>query len=145
MKKEMISAFLAASSSLTFAAIELGAPFSNGAVLQRGMKVPVWGTATPGNKIEVAFAGNKVKTVVDAEGKWRVDLPSMEASKESRELKVVERGDGFFASKVDEKVLSDVLVGEVWFASGQSNMETPIWHDGNSRYRDGKGAMMTSR
>ncbi len=144
MKKEIISTIFAAGSSLAFAAIELGAPFSDGAVLQRGMKVPVWGTATPGNKIEVSFSGNKVKTVADADGKWMVSLPSMEACKEGRSLVVVERGDGFFASKVDEKIISDVLVGEVWFASGQSNMETPIWHDGNSRYRDGKGAMMTS-
>ena len=144
MKKEIISTIFAAGASLAFAAIELGAPFSDGAVLQRGMKVPVWGTATPGNKIEVSFSGNKVKTVADADGKWMVSLPSMEACKEGRSLVVVERGDGFFASKVDEKIISDVLVGEVWFASGQSNMETPIWHDGNSRYRDGKGAMMTS-
>ncbi len=66
MKKEIISTIFAAGSSLAFAAIELGAPFSDGAVLQRGMKVPVWGTATPGNKIEVSFSGNKVKTVADA-------------------------------------------------------------------------------
>ena len=126
------------------AAVELGAPFSDGAVLQRGMKVPVWGTATAGNVVTVSFAGEKATATVGTDGRWLVRLPEMAASKEGRELVVSEREPGWFGSTVDAKTVGDVLVGEVWFACGQSNMECPIWHDGNSRYRDGKGAMMTS-
>jgi sialate O-acetylesterase len=144
MKKEIVAFGFAVASSAALAAIEMGAPFSDGAVLQRGMKVPVWGTATAGNEIEVSFAGKSLETTVSQDGSWRVDLPSMDACSKGREMVVVERESGWFGSKVDEKVLTDILVGEVWFASGQSNMETPIWHDGNSRYRDGKGAMMTA-
>ena len=51
MKKEIVSLAFAVASSAALAAIEMGAPFSDGAVLQRGMKVPVWGTANAGNEI----------------------------------------------------------------------------------------------
>lgn len=144
MKRTALAVIFAAGASAASAAIEMGAPFSDGAVLQRGMKVPVWGTATPGNTVKVEFAGESVEAAVAEDGSWRVDLPPMEACCEGRVMSVVERGSGWFASRTDEKTISDVLVGEVWFASGQSNMETPIWHDGNSRYRDAKGAMMAS-
>ena len=150
MKKEFISACFALGACAAFAAIELGAPFSDGVVLQRGMKVPVWGKIVSScgkaaREVKVEFAGQVKKASVGADGSWRVDLDAMEASSESRTMKVCEIESGFFFdSVVDSVEVKDVLVGEVWFASGQSNMETPIWHDANSRYRDGKGAMMTS-
>lgn len=114
------------------ATVELAEPFADGAVLQRGMKVPVWGTAEAGEKVTLTFAGRTVTAVADATGFWRIDLPEMQASSEGRVLKVV--GD---ASSVEVK---DVLVGEVWFCSGQSNSELPLV-GGNPRFRDGKGAM----
>ena len=115
-----------------FAAVTPGAPFSNGAVLQRGMKVPVWGKATPGETVKVEFAGQSLTAKADAAGKWRVDLAPMEASSEGRVLRI---------GNVEVK---DVLVGEVWFASGQSNMECPIWGPA-PRYRDGNGALMIQK
>ena len=126
-----------------FATIELGAPFTDGAVLQRGMKCPVWGRAGAGSEITVEFAGQSLETVAAADGGWRVDLEPMEASAESRVLAVKECEPGWFGSTLDEVEVKDVLVGEVWFASGQSNMECPIW--GNStRYRDFQGGFMTT-
>ena len=132
-----------------FAKIELGVPFSDGMVLQRGMKVPVWGKVTPSKlqqKIKVEFAG-QVKTADIGAGHntWRVDLDPMEASGEGRTLTVSIIAPGFlFGTTVLERVeVKDILVGEVWFASGQSNMECPIW-GGNTRYRDMKGALMTT-
>ena len=118
-----------------FAEIEMGTPFSDGAVLQRGMKVPVWGTRSPAEgSVTVEFAGQTKTAGVDATtGKWRIELDAMEASKERRTMTV--------SSGADKVEIGDVLVGEVWFASGQSNMECPIWGP-NTRYRDGKGAMM---
>ena len=93
MKKTYI-AFVAAVAALQiFAEIKMGAPFTDGAVLQRGMKVPVWGKVTPPadgevRNIRVEFAG-QVKTCEVLQGDhWEVDLDPMEASKESRTMKV---------------------------------------------------------
>ena len=131
-----------------FAGIEMGAPFTDGVVLQRGMKVPVWGKFTTickvQRKVQVEFAGQKKVAEVGVDGVWRVELDPMEASKESRTMKVSELTSGFFSYNVFDSVeVKDVLVGEVWFASGQSNMECPIW-GGNTRYRDMKGGLMTT-
>ena len=110
-------------------------PFADNMVLQRGMPVPVWGVAGPGERVTVTFAGQKKTAVADANGAWRVALDPMEASKESRKL-CIDGADG-------SEEFSNVLVGEVWFASGQSNMECPIWGL-NPRYRDGSGAVMVA-
>lgn len=129
-----------------FAGIKMGTPFADGAVLQRGMKVPIWGKVTPGTaggqpsatargKVFVEFAGQKKSSDVGADGTWRVELDSMTASKEGRTMTVISGDD-----RIDVK---DILVGEVWFASGQSNMECPIW-GGDTRYRDMKGGLMTT-
>lgn len=71
-----------------------------------------------------------------------VRLPSLEASKIPRVMSVTESEPGWFGSETDRREVHDVLVGEVWFASGQSNMECPIW-GANTRYRDGNGGLLT--
>ena len=149
MSKTIIAVVVAVAALPVFAGIEMGAPFTDGAVLQRGMKVPVWGKVTPAQskvlrKVRVEFAGQEKTAVVGKDGVWRVDLDPMEASKESRTMTVSRLSPGFFFDGVEETVeIKDILVGEVWFASGQSNMECPIW--GNStRYRDMKGGLMTT-
>ena len=111
-----------------------GTPFADNMVLQRGMKVPVWGKADPGEAVTVSFAGQKKKTKAGADGKWRVALEAMNASTENRTMNI--------SGKANTEEIKNVLVGEVWFASGQSNMECPIWGPG-PRYRDGQGAVMT--
>ena len=135
----------AATASVTVQAkLEMGTPFSDHAVLQRGVEVPVWGTAEPGSKVTVSFAGAEVSAKAGGDGAWSVKLPKMEASAESRTLAVRELREGLlFDDATDSLEIADVLVGEVWFASGQSNMECPIW-GGNPRYRDGAGALVTS-
>ncbi len=130
--KLSLTLFAAAASLAASATVTPGAPFSDGAVLQRGMMVPVWGKAAPGETVKVEFAGQSLVAKAGADGKWRIDLAPMEASSEGRVLKM---GD------VEVK---DVLVGEVWFASGQSNMECPIWGPA-PRYRDGNGALMVQK
>jgi sialate O-acetylesterase len=100
------------------AAIKLAGLFADHMVLQRETAVPVWGTATAGDTVTVAFAGQTKSTTADATGQWRVRLDPMPASGESRELRV---------SGSDSSVkISDVLVGEVWLAGGQSNMRFPL-------------------
>ncbi|MBO5906061.1 MAG: hypothetical protein J6Q84_06560 [Kiritimatiellae bacterium] len=139
MKKSIVVVLSALCATQLLAKIEMGAPFSDYAVLQRNMKLPVWGKATVGNEITVDFAGQKSSTKVNAEGKWRVDLSPLEASAEGRKMTIQElASDG---GVVDTFEVKDVLVGEVWFASGQSNMECPIWEP-NPRYRDANGGMM---
>ncbi|MFO1487560.1 MAG: sialate O-acetylesterase [Verrucomicrobiota bacterium] len=86
-------------------------------VLQRGQPVPVWGWAGPGEKVTVTFAGQKKSTVADAGGSWKVTLSSLTASAEPREMKI---------SGTNSITLTNLLVGEVWLCSGQSNMEKPI-------------------
>ncbi|MBN1119374.1 MAG: 9-O-acetylesterase [Bacteroidales bacterium] len=94
--------------------------FSDCMVLQRNTEIPVWGTADPGTKISVLFANNKVQTFTDKEGQWMVQIPPVNAGGPYK-LEVI--GEG----KVKDKlVFSDVLVGDVWLASGQSNMEMQV-------------------
>jgi sialate O-acetylesterase len=88
--------------------------FTDGCVLQRGMKVPVWGNAAPGEKVTVAFRGQEVTATTNDKGQWKVELTKLEAGGPF-ELTI---------SGPNNKVqLKDVLVGEVWVCSGQSNME----------------------
>ncbi len=88
--------------------------FTDHGILQREMPVPVWGWAEPKAEVSIEFAGQTKTATVDEGGKWFVHLDPLLASAEGRELKV--------ASGDQSVVLSNILVGEVWLASGQSNM-----------------------
>ena len=91
--------------------------FGDNMVLQRGRSVPVWGKAAPGERVTVTFAGKTATATACDGGKWRVDLAPLEAASEGAEFRV--KGD-------NEIVFKNVVVGEVWFCSGQSNMEFPM-------------------
>jgi sialate O-acetylesterase len=91
--------------------------FTDHAVLQRGISLPVWGTASPGGTLEVTLSGNTQATEADSAGNWKVEFPEMEAGG-PYELRI-EGGDTSI-------VLQDILIGDVWLASGQSNMEWPL-------------------
>lgn len=95
------------------AEVRVSGLFSDGVVLQRAQPVPVWGWAEPGEAITVEFAGQTRGVTADAAGNWRVTLDAMPASTEPRALVV--RGNSTVT-------IRDVVVGEVWLASGQSNM-----------------------
>ena len=104
-------------------AIQLGAPFHDHAVLQRGMAVPVWGWSEPGTKVVVEFAGQKTTATAGEDGRWSAELNDLKASFEPAELVIREEGG-------ETETLRDILVGEVWMASGQSNMQ---WMVGKSK------------
>jgi sialate O-acetylesterase len=91
--------------------------FRDGMVLQREKPVPVWGRAVPGEPITVSLRDLKVQSTADEKGHWLVMLPSMPASKEPAELTVSGR---------ETIIIRDVLVGEVWLCSGQSNMQVTV-------------------
>lgn len=108
------------------AKVELAPVFSDNAVLQRDMTVPVWGFADPGESVTVKFADQTKTATAGKDGKWMVKLDPLAASKENRTLEA--------AGKDNTVSAKDILVGEVWIASGQSNMEMPLWGNGE-RYR----------
>lgn len=108
------------------AELKLAPLFQDGAVLQREKPVPVWGRADTGKTITVSFGGQTKSTVADAAGRWQATLDAMPASAESRTLTVTENGS-------PPAVVKDLLVGEVWLGSGQSNMQ---WSIAQSRQED---------
>lgn len=128
-----IAIAIAAFPAVSTAEVTFAGPFSDGAVLQCGMRVPVWGRADPGERVTVAFAGQTAEAVAGDGGAWRVDLAPMEPCREGRDL-VATGAAGTRA------IARDILVGEVWFCSGQSNTELPLV-GGNPRFRDAKGLM----
>lgn len=91
--------------------------FQNHAVLQQGRPVPVWGTARPGEKITVTYSAGSVTRTASAtavtDGRWRTELPALPASASPATLT--------FAGQ-NTITRTDILVGEVWLCSGQSNM-----------------------
>lgn len=95
-------------------AVSLPPLFSDHAVLQRADKVPVWGRGNPGENVSVTLDQATARGVAGADGKWMVllDLQS--------------EGPGPFELKVNELVIKDVMVGEVWACTGQSNMAFPL-------------------
>lgn len=97
--------------------MRLAPVFSDHAVLQRGQLVPVWGTAAPRAKITVRCAGCTAATTASAQGRWLVRLPPLPVGG-PYEL-VASAGEA-------SQTVKDVLVGEVWLASGQSNMQWPL-------------------
>ena len=90
--------------------------FKDHAVVQRDKPLPVWGRATAGEKLAVTFRDQTFNTTADADGRWIVYFAPLAASSDGAELVVTGN---------DTVVVKDVLVGEVWLASGQSNMEWP--------------------
>jgi len=87
--------------------------FTRGAVLQQELPVPVWGTGDAGTSVTVEFAGQKKTTQVKADGTWLVVLDAMPASAEPRDLVI---------TGAQSRAIPEILVGEVWVCSGQSNM-----------------------
>ena len=111
-----MATFLAASFSLP-ADVKLPAIFGDHMVLQEGMKLPVWGTASPGEAVTVTVGAETASAKADVDGKWRVELPALAETAAPVTLTV--HGNNTLT-------FTDVLVGEVWICSGQSNMEFPL-------------------
>lgn len=106
---------LVSSFSLAFyeAKIKLPALVSDGMILQRNQQLNVWGSADAGEKVELNFLNKKYKTTADQNGNWKIALPAMKAG-------------GPFTMTINEITLKDIMIGDVWVASGQSNMELPM-------------------
>jgi sialate O-acetylesterase len=94
--------------------VRMPSVFSDNMVLQRDRPVTVRGWAEPSEKVTVEFAGQRVGTVADQTGKWSLVLKPLRQSAEAQEMRVAGK---------NTLVIKNVLVGDVWLASGQSNME----------------------
>jgi sialate O-acetylesterase len=113
----LLAAILAFVNLPARAELKLPAIFGDNMVLQQQMRVPVWGWAAPGAAVSVTFDGLTKTTHADADGKWLVRLGKLKASAIPQTL-VIESGE--------TRTLTNILIGEVWLCSGQSNMEKPI-------------------
>lgn len=95
------------------AKVKLPALISDGMVLQREQSVKVWGTADAGENITIEFQKKSYHATADANGQWSITLPPLKAG-------------GPFLMQINDIKLNDILVGDVWLCSGQSNMELPV-------------------
>jgi len=137
MKQVLFSALAAMTAGLLSveAKVAMAPVFSDNMVLQRERPAAVWGVADPNEEITVSFAGQTVKIQADAKGEWKLRLKPLPACKENRTLTAT--------GKENTVTVNNVLVGEVWLCSGQSNMEQPLWGT-SPKFRDRKGAMIAS-
>ena len=110
----LIGHLFALLSSLGATELRFAKIFTDRCVLQREMPAPIWGWAEPEVEVTVEFSSQKKKTTTDKTGRWMIKLDPMKANIQGQELKVTTVGSSV--------ILKDILVGEVWLASGQSNM-----------------------
>ena len=91
--------------------------FGDHMVLQQDSQLSIWGWADPGEKVVVTLAGKKGKTIAGADGTWKISL---------KPIKTKSKGQTLTIKGNNKIVYEDVLIGDVWVASGQSNMEWGI-------------------
>ena len=113
MKKLLTLIFAILAVSCTKAPVTLPALFQDHAVLQRGRAVPLWGSTTPGARVSAKWQGKTVTAKAGEDGAFRLELPEAPAG-------------GPYTLTVNDVTLRDILVGDVFLASGQSNMELPV-------------------
>ena len=114
MRIHLCLIFLFAAFQTVSADIRLPDVLASSMVLQQKQAVPVWGTAEPGEAVTVVFGGQKRNTVADGSGRWRVDLAKMKADFTPQTMTITG------TNKIE---LTNILIGEVWLVSGQSNMQ----------------------
>ena len=103
--------------SFAQAAVKLPGIFGNNMVVQQGEKVPVWGWAGNGEEVTITLLGQERRAKADEQGKWKVRFDEIVSGKPF---------DITITTSNDKKVISNVVAGEVWVCSGQSNMEMGV-------------------
>jgi len=100
------------------AELKLPALVGDGMVLQRDLELPIWGWANPGQAVTVKIAGQSVTGKADKDGRWEVKLAPIAGSSHTLRMTIEAGGE--------RKTIANILVGEVWVCSGQSNMQWPV-------------------
>lgn len=113
MKKLLILSIALVSVLTAAAKVQLPQLFQSNMVLQRGKPIPIWGTADAGERIVVTFKKKVYETTADHQGRWQVILPQQKAG-------------GPFQLTINDQTLDNVLIGDVWLCSGQSNIDVTI-------------------
>ena len=113
MKKLLTICIVFLCASLAEAKVSLPQLFQSGMVMQRGKPIPVWGKADAGELITIQFNKKQYTATADANGHWRIDLPKMKAG-------------GPYTLEVNGEKLTDIMIGDVWLLSGQSNIDVHI-------------------
>jgi len=119
LPRVLIIVALLVASTLVQAEVRPHGLFGDHMVLQCDTRISIWGWADPGEEVTVAFAGQRAQTQAGTDGKWRVDLEEIVATAEPQVLTI---------SGQNTVTFEDVLVGDVWLCSGQSNMEYGIFN-----------------
>ena len=115
MNKLLVIGIVLIQTLLLNAQLRVAGVFGNNAVIQQNLAVPVWGKATPNSAVTVEFAGQKNTAIANETGEWMLRLQPMKADGKSYSLSVISGS---------EKIgFENLKIGEVWFASGQSNMQ----------------------
>ncbi len=121
----VVSLLVASSSVLPARAdVKLARVIGSHMVLQRNRPLPIWGWADPGEKVTVTLGETKASAKADAHGNWKVVLPAIKADGKARRMTV--RGK----NKIE---LDDILIGDVWLGSGQSNMSFRLAWSGRAK------------
>ncbi len=118
-RNNITALILLAAANVAQGEVKPAAIFSDNMVIQANAPIRVWGTAEKGEKVSVEFLGSSASTVADENGYWRVNLPPKKYLKEPTTLTI---------SGINKIIYRNVLVGEVWLGSGQSNMEFQVRH-----------------
>ena len=113
MKKFLFLCVAFASAVFTEAEVTMPQLFQSGMVMQRGKPIPVWGKADAGETVTILFNKKQFTTTADTEGRWRINLPKMKEG-------------GPYELKVNHLEFKDILIGDVWLLSGQSNIDVTI-------------------
>jgi sialate O-acetylesterase len=119
----LAAAVVAFAFSARAAELQLASIFGDNMVLQQQQPVPVWGWSAPGAAVTVKFSGQTKSSRADAKGRWEIHLNKLKASSAPADLTVEVAETSEMKSF---KTFTNILVGEVWLASGQSNMEKPV-------------------
>jgi len=113
MMKRLLLALTVCCLLTAHAAVRMPQLFQSGMVLQRGKPIPVWGWADKGEQVSITFNKKTYTTTADENGSWRFDLPKMKAG-------------GPYEMTVNNLQFTDILIGDVWLLSGQSNIDVTI-------------------
>lgn len=117
-----VALFMFTTTAVATADVTMPKIFGDQMVLQRGKLLPVWGWAEPGEQVSVSLGGNSAVATTGADGRWTVTMPKLSASIAPLDITI---------HGANEIIIRNVLVGEVWICSGQSNMEWPLTRAAN--------------